>query len=169
MKFKILKGTETFEKLTALYKRMLKADRARNPILDELGSKRFAPVRGLAGGILAVEFGKPPAGWKRIGKPWQNLYEPTVKNKEMIAKLKALPVLKYDELNAIVGFKEVDHMDDEAGTWTRIRCPGVRWKKEVILMDTGRAKYTPPNADIIEILESEYVRLSEEKRKKETA
>lgn len=168
MKYRIAKGTETYAKLAALYKLMEAARKAVFPVLDELGAKRYAPRRGLAGGIMAVEFRTPPEGWKRIGKPGQDLYAPKVSNKEMVERLKALPVLKYEELNSIVGFKQGTTVDEDSGSFVQYRCPGMYMVKDAVLLDTGNAKYTPPNADIVEILESEYRRLKEADEKMST-
>ncbi len=168
MKYRIAKGTETYAKLAALYKRMDAARKAVFPVLDELGAKRYAPCRGLAGGIMAVEFRTPPEGWKRAGKPGQDLYEPKMSNKEMRERLKALPVLKYEELNTIVGFKEGTSVDEDSGSFVQHRCPGMYMGKDAVLLDTGYAKYKPANADIVEILESEYRRLKEADEKRTT-
>lgn len=172
MKYRIDKGTETFAKLEALWKRVKKARRAARAVVDELGADQWVPQRGLAGGIMACEFKTPPEGWKRLSARHPKLYEPMAKNKALRERLAALPVVPYKDLNDIVGFKQVDHIDENTGVWRRISSPGLHPLKDCFLMDTGDAavsKYTPPNGDIVEILESEYQRLADGGKKKRKA
>lgn len=91
-----------------------------------------------------------------------------VRNKPVRDRLASLPVLRNEELNSIVGFKKVDHIDEDTGRWYRMSRPGLYRGKDCFLMDTGMipgSKYTPPNADIVEILESEYERLLDASKK----
>ena len=172
MKFKIEKGTETYGKLMALKKRMTAARKAVNAVLDELGAERYTPAYGaMVGGISGVELSAKPEGWVRVGGGSSRIYYPSAKNKAMRERFHALPKVSHDELNEIVGFKRSEEIDDETLVWRRYNCPGVHFGQGVVLMDTGRAKYSPLNADIVEILESEYRRLSEkeEKRSKTSA
>jgi len=108
MKFKILKGTKTFDDLSALWKRMDKARLEAKKLAKSLGAENFATSgsHGIAGGIEGMEFPEKPEGWKSVGDSWQSLYMP-----------------------------------------------------KAIMSLTMGAKYTLPNSDIIEILESEYEEL----------
>jgi hypothetical protein len=170
MKFKIEKGTETYRKLMALKKRMEGARKAVNEVLDELGAKRYTPAYGaMVGGISGVELAAKPEGWVRVGGGNSRIYYPSVKNTAMRERLKALPTVSHDALNRIVGFKRHDHIDEDGGVWRRFNCPGIQFVQDAVLLDTGKAKYTPPNGDIVEILESEYNRLAEAGRKKSKA
>lgn len=167
MKFKIEKGTETYVKLMDLKKQMEAARKAKHRLLHELGAVRYVPARGyLEGGMDAVEFDAQREGWVRIGGRNSKLYYPNSKNTELRERLKALPKVAHAALNTIVGFKPVDEIDEESLVWRRYNCPGVQFLRDAVLLDTGKAKYTPPNGDIVEILESEYNRLAEAGRKK---
>jgi hypothetical protein len=145
------------------------AFKASKALSKELGADEWVPHRALAGGIMACKFKVKPEGWKRLGAKYSDLYEPMEKNKALRDRLAALPVIPYKELNELVGFKRVDHIDENTGVWRRMSCPGLVVLKDCFLLDTGDAsisKYTPPNADIVEILESEYQRLWEAGKKK---
>lgn len=155
MKYRINKGTETYAKLDALYKRMQVARKAAYAFVKSVGATQFASASHvLEGGVGGVVFDKKPEGWTMVGKPWQNLYFPKVKQKELLDKIRALPLIANEDLNAIVGFK--DHglvVDEDSGSFSSIRRPGVQWVKDCVLVDVpNKCKYTPPNADIVEIL-----------------
>lgn len=166
MKYKILKGTETFEKLTALYKEMERVRDAVDPILKEYGTDRYISTQGeLVGGIHALELKTKPEGFKVIGKPWQRLYAPKASNTKEYKRFCALPTLPFSALNDILGFKGGALMDGGGLSW--VNCPGIEFHDKHVLLDLpNKCKYTAPNADIVEIFESEYVRLSEEKKVK---
>lgn len=169
MKFKIEKGTETYTKLEALWARMQMAHKAALKLVNELRADQWVPRSGLAGGITAIQFAKAPEGWKRMSAKHADLFEPRAKNTLWRDRIKALDVVPYAALNEIVGFKEVDHIDENTGTWKRMRCPGLYKYADGFLLDTSIAEYTPPNGDIVEILESEYNRLMAEDEKKPAA
>jgi hypothetical protein len=100
-----------------------------------------------------------------VGEPYQKLFYPKATNKALLRRISALPTLKPKELNEIVGFRGGMSVTS-TGDFVVHRAPGIEWKKDVILMEVpAGAKYTPPSKDIVEILESEYLRLSADKRK----
>lgn len=162
MKFKIEAGTETYVKLMALKKRMDAAHKAVNKVLDELGAQRYQAAYGaMLGGISAVELPSKPEGWVQVGARSSRLFYPSAKNTAWRDRLKALPTLKHDELNSVVGFNPQHRIDEDRMVWKRYKAPGIQFLKNAVLLDTGAADYTPPNADIVEILESEYRRLEQ--------
>lgn len=176
MKYKILKGTATYHKLEALCKRMMAADRAAYKLVQEIRKEMGLPHKGskhtyasqsdvLAGGIMAIGFDAKPEGWKVVGEPWQKLFAPKANRKDLWERIKVLPKLQLHELNDIVGFKKGMSASKDL-SWVIHRAPGMEWVDEAFLMEVpSNCKYTPPNADIVEILESEYQRLSQEKKK----
>jgi hypothetical protein len=156
MKFKILKGTETYDKLTELKRRCDEAHAALVAVLDELGTDEYIEPHGLlAGGVIAIRLATKPEGWRN--SDWgKGFYVPKRNNQEWNTRLYSLPLIKNKELNDIVGF-----MPHRKGL-TMLQRPGIEWMTEqVVLTMDPESKYTPPNADIIEILESEYQRLNE--------
>lgn len=163
MKYKIMHGTGTFAKLKVLEKQMDRVCKARNKVLKELGAERFATLRGvLCGGMVAVELAAKPEGFKVYDRSHPRFFAPKADNTEWSAKFNDLPTLPYSALNDIVGFKSGQMTGHESGGFAIHRCPGIEFGKTVILLETdAKAKYSPENADIVEILESEYVRLSE--------
>jgi hypothetical protein len=161
MKFKILKGTETYAKLDALWKQITDSRKAVNKLLDELGTHEFIDGNGIAGGLGAVAFRDKPEGWVRSGYG-PGLYYPSAKNRAMRERIAGLPVVPHSALNDIVGFKPSTSFDGDRGRMVRHRSPGFGPAEGCFTMTvSSTAKYTPPNADIIEILESEYQRLME--------
>lgn len=161
MKYKIEQGTETFAKLEVLHKEMKRVDRAVWKLLKELRANRCVQGTCLAGGLRAVEMNKKPEGWVHFSKPSLMLFAPKATNKEWLEKFKKLPTVPYSAMNDIVGFKGGNMTADGDG-FSIVRCPGIEFGKTVMLLDTGpKSKYVPPNGDIVEILESEYDRLSE--------
>lgn len=176
MKFKIPKGTETYEKLEALWERIHAADSAAyalvRSIRKEMGlphegdEHNYAGSRHLAGGIAAIQFETKPEAWKQVGKPYQRLYAPLAREKAMWARIKALPIVPVEDLNNIVGFERFVSIADGGDGLVAHRAPGMRLVPDAFLMEVpSKATYTPPNGDIIEILESEYNRLADAGRK----
>jgi hypothetical protein len=164
MKFKIEKGTGTYEKLMALKKRCLAAHAATNAVLDELGASQYIrPSGSISGGIVSVEFASKPEGWRK--SDWgQGTFQPKVTNVEWVEKLKALPIVPASDLNKIVGF-----VPQRKGLTKHLR-PALDWDAAPILLSVNDAvDYTPPNADIVEILGSEYRRLLEDKKRSKTS
>jgi hypothetical protein len=169
MKFKILKGTETYAKLDTLWKQIIASRKATNKFINELGAHEFMDGNGIAGGLSAVAFREKPEGWVKSAYG-PGLYYPSAKNRTMRDRIAALPVVPHSALNEIVGFKPTTSIDEDRGRMVRHRAPGFGPAKGCFTMTvSSTAKYTPPNADIIEILESEYLRLMESKPKKKKA
>lgn len=169
MKFKILKGTETFEKLTALAEEIKRVEIAADDLVRSVGGKTHCRSNFyLAGGVAAVVFDKQPEGWKKVGDDGH--YMPKVKNKELSERFKALPTLSLQLIQDITGYPSGEIGENKDGQLVRFGVPGIAWNDEYVLFNaSSTAPWTPPNADFIEILESEYIRLSEERKVKAKA
>lgn len=171
MKFKILKGTELFNKLKALQLKCQNANKAAFDLAGEFGSKEILPspsINVIAGGLSGMKLDAPPAGWKLASKYHYTTYYPkrTKANKDLIERIEALPKIKTEELNEIIGYNPFNRSEDER----RISfCPGVYWHYEdfILVSVAEYVEYTPV-ADMIEITVSEFNKLREtgkEKRK----
>jgi hypothetical protein len=162
MKFKVLKGTETYNKLQAFQE---KGNEVRKIALDFANSLGFEEYienqKHRVGGISAFVSREKKEGYKQVfTRHRSNLIFPktTKANKELLAKIEALPVITDDEYNSIIGFKSNFY------ELNFVRAFGYRKsnKEDCYLIDlSGVTKYTP-KPDMIEILESEYISLSQE-------
>ena len=161
MKYKIVKGSKLFKSLTDLKAKIDSVNSQAMNLAIELGGVSSATNnRRLAGGIDAVEFKEKPIGWKAVGEKWDNLYYPKSDkaNKEIHTKINALPTMDYDELNNMVGFKS--QFSSNGRGISHYRCVGMKWSKSVILMETADENKYVPIEGVIEILGSEYDKLS---------
>jgi hypothetical protein len=111
---------------------------------------------------MAIQFDTKPEGWKSVGQPYQRLYTPIAKQKELWDRIKALPTVSINELNTILGFERFVGITDDGGM-VAFRAPGMHWVDSAFLIEV------PTNSDFVEILESEYQRLAETKPKKKKA
>ena len=161
MKYKILKGTELFKNLSSLKKKMVDVRKQSNELAVEFGGIASATNgRYLAGGMDAVEFKEKPEGWRSVGNSWQNLYYPKAdkKNKEIHAKIQALPKIEFEDLNELVGFTGQFCSDDRG--IAHVKSVSIKWHKDFILMETAEGTEYNPVDGVIEILGSEYDKLS---------
>lgn len=161
MKYKILKGTDTFKHLENLMDRRKDCNEAATALLIELGGsgdhKRLTNLNTIGGGIAGIELGEKPEGWKKING-YHGFYFPlsNKKNQALLQRIADLPVVTQDELNEVLGFKE---------QWqglTMYRQPGLFERNEFFLMEISDKCDFTPNSDMIEILSSEFKTLKEE-------
>lgn len=159
MKFKVHKGTETFDKLKELHDRMIFAGNAAKELVSQLGGKRYASSnRGIYGGIDAIEFDVKPDGYKPVGKKYQSLFYPKASNKEILKLINQLPIIKREELNIILNFKGPQAVTIDDGIYW-VNAPDVVFGDHFYLFNVVTSvEYNPP-ADAVEILESEYDKL----------
>lgn len=159
MKFKVKKGSETHKKLIALQKRITDVNKQANKFIESIGAKEYCRNQHHAyGGVGAIKFNEKPEGWRKEGAPYQRLYMPKSAQKELWSKINALPVIEYDEINKIVGFHAPQTVECTGGlAW--IKCIGIHWGRNDILLETVEGSQYKPPKDIVEILESEYVKL----------
>ena len=166
MKFKIIKGTETYEKFMVLKSKIDFVNAESVKLVESLGAQKFCKRSNIAyGGISAIQFEEKPQGWKKVGEDYQNFYFPKATEKVVNKAINELPFVRYDEINEIVGFKAPQTVPCDRGLqW--IDCVGLFWGIDcIVIYVTEGAEYTP-TADLVEILDSEYLRLKAEKGKK---
>ena len=161
MKYKVVKGSNLFKTLTDF---KTKIDLVRKQAMDlaiELGGVSSASNgRRLAGGLDAVVFKEKPEGWRSVGDKWQNFYYPKAdkKNKEIHSKINALPSIDYDELNKLVGFNS--QFCTEGRGIAHIKTVGIKWHKSFVIIETSENSKYKPIEGVIEILGSEWEKLS---------
>lgn len=151
MKFKVLKGTPLFDKLTNLKKEIDAANNAARDLVKELGYENYCKsLFDVAGGISAIIIpeGKP-AGWRfsfNDRQPAHAYFPSSIKaNKELLERIKKLPIVSTQKLNSLINYG------------SPFSTPGISWRKNYILIST-RNEYKPVK-DMVEILESEYKKL----------
>jgi hypothetical protein len=165
MYYKISKGTETFKKLMELKKKVEGVNKQANAAVGKLNGQRYAKAQGkLAGGISAIEYKEKPDGWKQVGNTWQNLYAPKSTTKAAWEIINVLPTIEYDELNKIVNFKAPQTVSSDGGiAW--VSTVGIAWGDKQILMEVTTGCKYKPLPDIVEIVESEYMKLKPKDKK----
>lgn len=160
MHFKISKGSKTFTDLQTLLAEMQRCNVAATKLANELGAtnggRHLSRAHVVAGGISGIKLDSKPNGWKGTHRDYYGYYIPKISkaNREISNKIASLPVVSHDDLNAVVGFHE--HYKD--GRW--YTSPALNWGDDYVLLHTSPGCDFTPNADMIEILESEYVKLT---------
>lgn len=158
MKYKILKGTALFNSLLALHGRIQQARAEIRRVVEELGYKEYVVSSDYLIACSGIQiFGDKPEGWRKVGGKWEPYYLPTQKNKEVAAKIAALPMIRNEELNTIVGFHW--QIGDNLAVFNR---PGFVQRDDYALIEVGSGCKFDPLPDMIEITGSEYKKLSEE-------
>lgn len=159
MKFKVVKGTETFDKLTAFREHVKDVSKQAQDVVNKLGGGKYCRKSNkLAGGLSAIEFETKPEGYKVVGERWQGLYYPKVSNKADLVLINGLPTIEYNELNSIVQFTGMQFVPYGGGL-ACIHTVGLIFGDDVMLINVEKGcEYTPPN-DVVEILASEYNKL----------
>lgn len=158
MKFKVLKGTPLFDKLSNARKEMRRCNKAALALIKELGYES-GRRKGhcLSGGISCFKInGEKPKGWRKQSDGY--FPSPIKKNAEVLAKIAALPIAEYSLINEPLNYRWNDQ-ELEAGNTFQF-CPGVCWKNDYILIHIGELNRYAPVADMIEILDSEFKALS---------
>jgi alpha-acetolactate decarboxylase len=161
MKFKVLEGTETFEKFRLFFEESKRVGKESFELSKSLGFESCLASRNISGGISAFISETKPEGYKQVYKKHGNNYwfpKSTKENKKLIEKINSLPVITEEEYNSIIGF-ETEFVD-----MYFCRRYGLHFseKGNCYLINTGRVKDYKPNSDMIEILESEYNNLKSE-------
>lgn len=158
MKYKIVKGSELFNQLTALHKQVLEIRKATDEIINEFGVTEWVGTdRGsLAGGITAFKMDKMPEGWKRVYQQrYYNAYFPKSipANKALLARISALPTIDKSSLNEIVGYQP------QWIGFTHHRAVGVKWGNDFHLIQVAEETEYTPMEGMEEITVSEFNRL----------
>lgn len=163
MKYKISKGCYLFDKLMEVGRRMIECNaQARQMVRNIKGAGKFHIARNaIAGGISCIRFKEKPLGWVRYSRKYQGLYKPAAKNKIYHTLIGSLPVVESEEVAKLLKFKDQTYFVDDTMHW--ISCPGVRWKKNFILVSVPSEVKYKPLPGMKEILESEFIKLSKQK------
>ena len=155
-KYKVLPGTELFQKLQEFFKLKEEAEDAACELIKELGAEEFRPRPGGFGGISSIYFESNPNPkiWKNSGIG-RNEYMPkcsTKGGKEIDDKIAKLPSFGYRKLTDLIS-------DEKSPFW----CPAVITTESCFLIDVPDNHIQRLNSpDMVEILASEYFRLKEE-------
>lgn len=164
MKFKILKGTDTFQKLKDVQTKMIAAGNASEKLCKELGGTDvYTHNRYAAGGIDAIGFEKEPDTkvWRRAGKSWQNLWYPRSTQKTLLQKFSDLPKVELSEINNIVGFNPGFCGGDGVSVFmVHVKSVGLQFLPKMILIEVENKMKFKPNKDMVEIKDSEFLKLS---------
>jgi hypothetical protein len=159
MKYKISKESDLYFNLRALEVKIKAANYLAYDVVKEFGAEKFAlNPHSFAGGIGGIVFDRKPEGWKRVGKDWQDLYYPKASNKMDLEKIKGLPLVTEKEYNDITGFVGMQTISSGQGFYL-IGSPGIYFGDEEILLDVNSQCTFTPKEGMIEILESEYLKL----------
>lgn len=162
MKFVIKKGSETFDKLSALQDEMHKVHQKTAAFVEKHGATRWMSTGSLAGGFRGIRLENKPADWKEVHYGY---YFPKKikKNQEVLDKIYALPTLDNSAINSIIGFGGFQITN----SMRVIHKPGFCFGTDYHLIEFPEdAEYTP-NDDMEEITVSEYKRLEKEILEKE--
>jgi hypothetical protein len=151
MYFKIEPGNATYEKVKQTLAKCILYNQKAKSLAKELGFEKFGISKHhRAGGISCFESNTKPEGFVTVGKKWQNLFYPKSKNKEVIEKIKELPVMSFEEFGDAIGFKP------QFKGLNYHRAYGLKQVDDFFLIEIDdNCDYTPVDG-MIEILASEY-------------
>ena len=155
MKFKVNKGTKLFNELIAVLKKMDQCHHAAWEIVEEVGATSY---RGsywrIGGGITALGFKKQPEGYRKE-EGYNSYFPKKIKvNKELLAKIDALPTVTFEDINTPLKFDFPQHIGNKM-----VNVPEVLFRKDHVLINVkDECTYTPVEG-MIEILGSEWIAL----------
>lgn len=164
MKFKVLPGGAIYNNLRLFSKKVDSVRVEARKLCKELGGETFAADgRFLAGGISGIVFNAKPDGWRVVGDSYRKLFFPKInkQNKAILAKIDLLPKINSKELNSIVSFEgpqTIERNDGGHGMYW-VECPKVFFGEKYILIDVSEGCTYKPPVGVIEILESEFIKL----------
>jgi len=167
MKYKVVKGTKLFDELWSIQKQMQSCHDEVKKIADTIPEADGFSKRShcLAGGIAAFHFKEysmgAPDGWRKMEKgftPWFMPKSSDKRNKELLSRISKLPVIDYEAINDLLGFNF--HITGEMQIWY---APIVEWRKKYVLIEMPSDRKYKPKDGMIEILDSEFIKLSKAK------
>lgn len=158
MYFRIKQDSETFEAVKNLRIKMKAATKAACDMATELGGSEKGEHIGegfniIAGGLTGIKMETKPRGWSKASKHYRDVYFPQknlVANKEILAKIEALPKVYTDDINALVGF------EDQTVGRNVILMPNFYWRDDFIVFTMNSGCIYTPMKDIEEITGSEF-------------
>lgn len=156
MKYKVLKGTATFEKLTALNEKLKACHEAMVPIFNEFKASQYIPLKDNAiafGGFAGLIFKKsPPPHWAKV-KGTKNAWYPKkwAVNQQIIDRIEKLPTVSLQEYNEAIGLTDPEpEIQFNRYGFTYLE------EQELFLIECSSMKVSE---ELIEILESEFMNL----------
>lgn len=165
MFYKVLPGSNTYDELTALVKKITAVNNAARELAIELGAKQWTMRNSpfvLYGGIGMLKFDEKPKGWKNAGSKGSGGYLPSDNlkgNESLLKRIKDLPVVESKELNSIVNYNEQDFHKEGRNIWST-HC-GFRIIENGFLINIDEYAAYEPAEGIVEITYSEYKQLAE--------
>ncbi|MBD2700108.1 hypothetical protein IC229_05645 [Spirosoma sp. BT702] len=158
MKYIVLKGSETFEKLLAIRKRIDQSDAIARELVAEFGATEYLGGGSdyVAGNLQGLRLQQKPEGWKQVyANRHHNCFFPksNKQNKPLLDRIAAIPKVSTSELNNCVGFKR---------QWvglTRLNRIGAKWGDDFILVEISEEATYQPLADMEELTITEFKRL----------
>jgi len=159
MYYKILKGTPLHEKLARLHEKILAAKKEAAAVVKEVNGFSYCSNPDiLAGGIFGISFyDEPPHGWYCINQgSTPSYYRPKnlSENRELLAKIKSLPTVSFEELNVLLNFIAGTAPFGKALKW--VKCPIVVWGSETTVVNLRGFDGYHPVEGMIHIIKSEY-------------
>ena len=159
MYYRVNPDTKTYQEFENFYKKVEEYNKIAIDFRNSLGfTKHLIPRDNVGGGILAVYSPTQPEGYKKfvsrtLTSGW---WQPKANNKEMLEKFNSLPTVTRDELNEIIGFKKqflsFVFVYGYAVTKSEI--------EDCYIIGINEKADFSPSKDLVEILASEYKRLS---------
>jgi hypothetical protein len=156
MKYKVVKGTATFEKLTALNETLKACHEAMVPLFNEFKASQYIPLKDNAiafGGFAGLIFKKsPPPHWAKV-KGTKNAWYPKnwAVNKSVIDRIEKLPTVSLAEYNEAIGLTNPEpEIQFNRYGFTYIE------DQELFLIECSSVNVSE---DLVEILGSEFIRL----------
>lgn len=164
MYFKLEPGNSTYDNLKDAIEKCIAYNDQAQALTKELGFERYGISRHhRAGGISCIEAHPKPEGYVSVGKKWQCLVYPKASNKAVLEKIKALPVMTFEEFGSAIGFKP------QFKGLTYYRSYGVEQVGQTYLIEVAdECDYTPAQG-MVEILSSEYKALLAAKKSEQVS
>lgn len=164
MKYKVNKSTELYKRLKEVWDKCDKCTEVATNLAISLGAIKVATRgRNRSGGVDGFYFNydntpdkelwtqidrhnNPRLFYPRHGKKYKV-------NESLHERIDALPVITFEEYNALIGF------ESQWAGLTNYKSFGMHMGKDYILIEVAtECKYTPL-PDMVELLDSEYVKL----------
>ena len=165
MKFKILKGTKAYAKFVALHAERNRCIAEARKVAKKVGAKQWHWAWwAVAGGISAFVFKEKPEGWGNAYTPHEEgcfMPKKNLKaNKELLAEIKALPVVEEEAINSIIKYDS----DKHCTTRRKMFHPGYSMHEGYVLLSfSACVDAYKPIKDVIEITNTEYNKLKKAK------
>lgn len=160
MKFVARKGTESFEKLTALRSDIDLAKKAAHDLTEALGFESHYSYNDVCGtGIASFASKTQPEGYKRMSRGF--FPKATKANKPLLDRINALPKVRKSDIGHALNYSMQTYASGHGiGIST---CPGIQWGTEFCLIDVhDDVKWPDRPADLEELRQSEYFELKAE-------